>query len=188
MFDRAKVFNQPINNWDVCVKHEDMFITDGQHYKFNQPLNNWNVSSVTDMQNMFGTTNGDGDGDNRAFNQDIGDWDVSNVTNMAIGMFKSANQFNQDLSDWDISKVTSISVMFDRADDYNNGGISLNCWDTSNITSMGFTFFRTVLIKIFLNGVFSLLVQLQAVFLVVHHLMVMQHSNQSGVNHVKIVL
>ena len=145
MFDRAKVFNQPINNWDVSSVSNMKYMfrgTDGQHYKFNQPLNNWNVSSVTDMQYMFGTTNGDGDGDNRAFNQDIGDWDVSNVTNMA-GMFKSANQFNQDLSDWDISKVTSISVMFDRADDYNNGGISLNCWDTSNITSMGFTFFRT---------------------------------------------
>ena len=74
------------------------------YYKFNQPLNNWDVSSVTDMQYMFGTTNGDGDGDNRAFNQDIGNWDVSNVTNMAA-MFKSANEFNQDISDWNVSKV-----------------------------------------------------------------------------------
>ena len=46
---------------------------------------------------------------------------------------------------------------------------------------MNYMFYRQLhLIKIFLNGVFSLLVQLQAVFLVVHHLMVMQHSNQTG--------
>ena len=145
MFDRAKVFNQPINNWDVSSVTDMSYMfrgTDGQHYKFNQPLNNWNVSSVTDMQYMFGTTNGNGAGDNRRFNQDIGDWDVSNVTNMAA-MFKSANEFNQDLSDWDISKVTSIALMFDRASAFNNGGVSLKCWDTSNITSMNFTFYMT---------------------------------------------
>ena len=145
MFDRAKVFDKPINNWDVSSVTDMRYMFrgyDGQHYKFNQPLNNWDVSSVTNMAGMFATTDGDGAGDNRLFNQDIGNWDVSSVTNM-LGMFKSANQFNQDLSDWDMSSVTDIGLMFDRASNYNNGGVSLNCWDTSNITNFTWTFYQS---------------------------------------------
>ena len=39
---------------------------------FNQPIGNWDVSSVTNMNFMFGGAT--------AFNQDISYWDVSNVT------------------------------------------------------------------------------------------------------------
>ena len=145
MFLDASAFNQPLNNWDVSnvTDMRNMFgLTNGTNSNFNQPLNNWDVSSVTKTGLMFGTTGGDGTGDIRAFNQDIGDWDVSNVTDMG-SMFKSAEQFNQDLSDWDVSSNTNFHTMFDRASAYNNGGVSLSCWDTSNVTQMNFMFYKT---------------------------------------------
>ena len=52
MFNNARSFNQPLNNWNVSNVRSmrGMF----QNAKsFNQPLNNWNVSNVTDMNEMF---------------------------------------------------------------------------------------------------------------------------------------
>ena len=50
MFYNARVFNQPLNDWDVSnvTDMNNMFIM-----SFNQPLNDWDVSNVTDMNNMF---------------------------------------------------------------------------------------------------------------------------------------
>ena len=39
---------------------------------FNQPIGNWDVSSVTDMEGMFGYS--------FSFNQDLSSWNVDNVT------------------------------------------------------------------------------------------------------------
>ena len=44
MFDGARSFNQPLNNWDV-FNVEDMASMFLGATSFNQPLNNWNVSS-----------------------------------------------------------------------------------------------------------------------------------------------
>ena len=68
-----------------------------------------------------------------AFNQDIGDWDVGRVTNFRA-MFRRNHVFNQDISDWNMISATAVNQMFDRATGFNNGGVSLNCWDTSNVT------------------------------------------------------
>ena len=62
---------------------------------FNQDISSWTVSNVTNMYEMFYSTN---------FNQSIGRWDVSNVSNMH-GMFIDALFFNQDLSSWDVKNV-----------------------------------------------------------------------------------
>ena len=68
------------------------------------------------------------------FNQDIGDWNVGKVQNFRA-MFRNS-LFNQDLSDWDVSSATNLGQMFDQTEQFNNGGVSLRCWDTSSATTM----------------------------------------------------
>ena len=43
MFDIARSFNQPLNNWNVS-KVKEMYGMFHEASSFNQPLNNWNVS------------------------------------------------------------------------------------------------------------------------------------------------
>jgi surface protein len=62
---------------------------------FNGDIGSWDVSSVTDMDSMFGEAS--------AFNQDIGSWDVSSVTSME-GMFSfsglSTDNYDFILNSW----------------------------------------------------------------------------------------
>ena len=52
MFEDAKSFNQPLNNWNVSnVTHVNHMFEDAK--SFNQPLNKWNVSKVEDMGGIF---------------------------------------------------------------------------------------------------------------------------------------
>ena len=67
-------------------------------------INTWDVSSVTDMSEMFYSTD--------SFNGNISEWDVSGVTDM-YKMFQYAESFNQDISAWDVSSVTNMERMFD---------------------------------------------------------------------------
>ena len=137
MFSGATRFNRPIGNWNVSsvISMEKVF---SEALVFNQPLNNWDVSKVTNMQEMFGILLGIGG--ISAFNQDIGDWDVGRVTNFRA-MFRRNSVFDQDISDWNMISATGVNQMFDRAIGFNNGGVSLNCWDTSNITNFDAMFF-----------------------------------------------
>jgi surface protein len=145
MFYNAPAFNQNINSWNTSsvTNMASMFhLRSGLVGNFNQPLNNWDVSNVTNMSSMFGTTGGtNGRG---AFNQDIGDWDVSSVTNMAT-MFKGHRKFNKDLSNWNVASVSHFGLMFDQARAYNNGGVSLSCWDTSSATNMDWMFYVSLI-------------------------------------------
>ena len=137
MFSGATRFNRPIGNWNVSsvISMEKVF---SEALVFNQPLNNWDVSKVTNMQEMFGILGGING--RSAFNQDIGDWDVGRVTNF-YAMFRTNFVFDQDISDWNMISATVVQQMFDRAIGFNNGGVSLNCWDTSNITNFDVMFF-----------------------------------------------
>jgi len=93
MFDSSRVFNQPLNNWNVS-KVENM---NGMFYKakqFNQSLNNWNVSNVLIMRNMFFEAT--------SFNQPLDNWNVNNLTDIE-NIFSGAISFNQPLDNWNVN-------------------------------------------------------------------------------------
>ena len=92
--------------------------------KFNGNITSWNVSSVTDMEYMFGSAS--------AFNQDIGSWNTSQVTSMR-STFNRAFAFNQDIGSWNTEQVKDMSYMFDRASAFNQ---DIGSWNTAQVTNM----------------------------------------------------
>ena len=70
MFDNAKSFNQPLNNWNVSnvTSISTMF---RYASSFNQPLDNWDVSNVEYMNSVFYEA--------ESFNQNLESWNVSKV-------------------------------------------------------------------------------------------------------------
>ena len=109
MFCGAKIFNQPIGNWNTSKVTDMSFMFCGAE-SFNQQIGNWDTSMVKNMECMFQCA--------KSFNQPIGNWDTSNVTDMS-GMFTKAVSFNQPIGDWDTSKVTGMGGgMFKRASSY----------------------------------------------------------------------
>ena len=126
-FSGAKVFNQPIGNWNVSnvTMMEDVFGGSA----FNQPLNNWDVTSVISMRRMFADT--------WSFDQPLDKWDMSNVQNL-FGMFYNASAFNQPLNTWDVSAVTTMHGMFQQTSTFNQ---PLDQWDVSNVDKMTYMFY-----------------------------------------------
>lgn len=152
MFERARLFNSPIADWDVSnvTNMQNMFAGASV---FNQDISAWNVAKVTNMQGMFsyaGSFNQDISEWNVSkvntmkemfkfsvnFNQAIGNWDVSNVTDMSY-MFWRAEAFNQNIGGWNVAKVTDMSSMFRAALSFNQ---DLSLWDVSSVTSMASMF------------------------------------------------
>ncbi|MBT5090787.1 MAG: BspA family leucine-rich repeat surface protein [Flavobacteriaceae bacterium] len=135
---KATTFDEDISSWDTSNVTDMSGMFHGVSV-FNQDIGRWDVSKVTNMSYMFGSSDSGFNGV-VAFNQDLGDWDVGRVTNFR-GMFRRNFVFNQDISDWNMISATSVQQMFDRATSFSNGGVSLNCWDTSNITNFNAMFF-----------------------------------------------
>ncbi|MFT4312713.1 MAG: BspA family leucine-rich repeat surface protein [Candidatus Woesearchaeota archaeon] len=123
MFERARDFNQPLNDWDVSSV-TNMWNMFAGASSFNQPLDNWDVSSVTNMGGMFRGAS--------SFDQPLDNWDVSSVTDMAF-MFRLATSFNQPLDNWDVSSVTNMGGMFWSARSFDQ---PLNVWDVSSVENM----------------------------------------------------
>ena len=130
----VEVFNSGKTNLN-CIdtsKITDMSnLFDSSNY--NKSLDNidiskWNVSNVKYMQFMF-------DGYEN-FNCDLSKWDVSKVKNMK-GIFSWCVKFNCDLSKWDVSNVTDMSFMFDSCKNFN---CNLSKWNVSNVEDMSCMF------------------------------------------------
>ena len=88
MFSRANRFNQPLANWERST-----------------PGNTSTLANVTDMGNMFSSSN-----NSLGFNQPIGNWNVSSVQNMSALFYRSP--FNQDIGNWNVSNVTTFGIIF----------------------------------------------------------------------------
>ena len=95
---------------------------------FNGDISKWNVSNVTNMSEMFYSSHFDGD---------ISNWNVSNVIDMTR-MF-AGSKFNGDISKWNVSKVKDMTGMFGRSEFNSN----ISNWDVSNVTSMTYMFTKT---------------------------------------------
>ena len=117
----------PMPEWDVSRVTDmssSLKVLSWYSSYFNGNITSWNVSSVTNMENMFGNL--------RVFNKDISTWDVSSVRRMGH-MFQNTWYFNIDLSSWDVSQVYDMQEMFSSAKAFNQ---SLNSWDTQNVKNM----------------------------------------------------
>jgi surface protein len=122
-----------IGRWKDKIYHEYAILRYG-------PIEIWNTILITDMSNLFGSSN-DWTVPYWEFSKlNITGWDVSNVTNME-GMFKNSYyELDTHFENWDVGNVTNMSFMFYNQRRYNFNPI-LNGWDVSCVTDMSFMFF-----------------------------------------------
>merc|ERR1712167_94037 len=114
-----------ISGWDVS-RVTDMNNLFSSTNNFNEDINAWDVGLVTNMQNIFYSAT--------AFNQPLNAWDVAQVTSM-WSMFNGATLFNQPLEAWDVAKVHSSPCTFQSASAFNQ---DINGWDVSKLRSSGY--------------------------------------------------
>lgn len=144
-FNQITATDNPISN-NVSTMLE-MF---RQATYFNSDVSGFNVDSLTNSRNMFALS---------AFNNgDLGNnslkplsWDFTNNTtglNNISGMFPSG--FNQDVSSFKLGSV-DLQFLFYNNSVFNNGGQSLNSWDTSGVTN----FFNSFRLTSFNQNVYS---------------------------------
>lgn len=106
---------------------------------FNSDVSGFNVDSLTTTENMFFITAfNNGDSGNNSLNPLS--WDFTNNT---TGLSNINNMFpvsfNQDISSLKLGSI-NLTLAFYNLSIFNNGGQSLNSWDTSGVTS----FYRTL--------------------------------------------
>ena len=121
--DEAIIIYGHIRDWDVSSV-SDMNHLFGDKENFNDDISRWNVSNVTSMSGMFFGAS--------SFNQAIGGWLVFNVTNMSR-MFIGAIAFNQPIGEWNVSRVSDMSHMFSDAMSFNH---PIGDWNVSSETNM----------------------------------------------------
>lgn len=122
MFERTRLFNQDIGNWDVSNVSDMVGMFNGAS-AFNQDIGNWDVGNVGAMNAMFNGAS--------SFNQDIGNWNTSNVRSFS-GMFLNASAFNQDIGNWDVGSAIFMNSMFSRASSFNQ---DLSEWEVSEVVN-----------------------------------------------------
>jgi len=107
---------------------------------FNEPLDNWDVSGVTNMQGLFGATNG---ARSTIFTGDLNSWDTSGVVNMREFM-RFSGLANPNISDWSTDSLDNLRQAFRSASTFNrdigtkviNAGLPNEyvAWDVSSVT------------------------------------------------------
>ena len=133
MFNLVDSFDDALGNWNWDVSN----ITDMSNMfglsNFNGDISSWNVSNVEDFNLMFSNA--------YRFNQDIGNWNMQSATDLSL-MFFEAIKFNQDIGNWNIQNVTNLNRMFYKASLFDQ---NLGNWDISNATNVKDMFFNSAL-------------------------------------------
>lgn len=122
MFNQARAFNQPLNDWNMS-KATNIVSMLAFTYAFDQPLNKWDTSNVTDMAGVFTYA--------KVFNQNINSWDVTKVTRITM-LFSGALKFDQPLDKWNVSNVTKMDEAF-RDTPFNQ---DIGMWRPAKVTNM----------------------------------------------------
>ena len=135
MFAYSTNFDADLSDWDTSaiINMQMMFRATKFNNKGSPGINNWNTANVTQIDYLFM--------DNATFNQPIGNWNTAKVTTIAH-TFYNAKAFNQDIGAWNLGACVTFAFAFYGATAFNNGGSpSIDNWDTSKVTNMGFSLF-----------------------------------------------
>ena len=120
LFSACRVFNSPINNWDVSnVTEMRMMFVDA--VAFNQPLDSWDTGNVTDMYAMFYSQARDYGYSNwqMAFDQDISNWNFTGLSSsqglqyFGRGLNLSPSNYDALLISWQNQAASMQSNMVD---------------------------------------------------------------------------
>jgi surface protein len=147
MFDGCSSLISGVSGFDLSQATTTLNMFRGST-NFNDDLSNWNMTGITSTNAMFSAAT--------SFNNNgqtgIGNWDLSSVTNLN-STFYDADGFNQPIHTWVMptSNCTAVS-MFQNNGAFNNGGVSMSSWDTSNITSMQSMFLNANAFNVSVSG------------------------------------
>jgi surface protein len=140
--DPARSFFEPMIDSVIESSVVDILGTDAAAKRHIEriygPIELWDTSQVTDMSNLFGSSNLGGN--SLTFNEDLSAWDTSQVTNMER-MFEYAWEFNADISAWDTGKVTNMKQMFSNALAFNQ---DIGGWNMSSVSAARYMLQNTI--------------------------------------------
>ena len=145
-----------VNQYFSTIPHGRKFSKGGIYNQYGI-IEEWDTSLITNMDGLFK--------DRSTFNKNLGQWNLTNVTSVRE-MFYGASSFNNDtisasalpppssmlqsnaalssasaqpsLNDWDVSQVTDMGFMFTLASAFNQ---DIGLWDVSNVRDMAFMFY-----------------------------------------------
>ena len=145
----AYAFAKTTNFHDITTDSPNFSqVTDMQSMFYDSKMDNlnttdWDVSSVTNMNSMFGVHDAiNSTRQNITILPDVSLWDISSVTDIS-GMFLRHASNMPDLSQWNTSSVTKMNIvfpLFDFNDQINM--IDISQWNTASVTSMAGLFYQ----------------------------------------------